>query len=77
MTIKAKNKKGIIKIKTIRTKFLKVLKARKMKIKQNNKIMIKFLKVLKVRKMRVLDTEGIDKIKKSRKIITKILSNQK
>jgi len=77
MTIKAKNKKGIIKIKTIRTKFLKVLKARKMKIKQNNKIMIKFLKVLKVRKMRVLDREGIDKIKKSRKIITKILSSQK
>ena len=67
MTIKAKNKKGITKIKTNRTKILKVLKERKMikmKIKQNNKIMMKFLKVLKARKMMVLDKEGIDKIKK-------------
>ena len=80
MTIKAKNKKGITKIKTNRTKILKVLKERKMikmKIKQNNKIMMKFLKVLKARKMMVLDKEGIDKIKKSRKIMTKMLSSQK
>ena len=82
MTIKAKNKKGITKIKTNRTKILKVLKARKMikmKIKQNNKIMIKFLKV----QVRLMDGQSIllkiktFKKKNKRSLMIKFKKNRK